>query len=92
MAVRGVRSAIQALLEEARGIEILLSDAEPEPAEMSGYWDLSMRMINFMTDLEAYAEEKPRADADDPGYLELRRALSGIENELLDLTHGRTQD
>jgi hypothetical protein len=75
------------LLDEARSIEALLDDLEPSPEQMEAYWDLSLRMVALITEVEAFAEQgASRAiAADDAGYVSLRKRLVSVENVLFDL-------
>ncbi|HZT96240.1 MAG TPA: hypothetical protein VFB34_05325 [Chloroflexota bacterium] len=85
MGRRGIETLPRQLLEEARAIEVLLSDLEPAPEEMERYWDLSARMITLMIEIETFAATSRATSPDNPDYLRLRRSLRGIEGEATEL-------
>ncbi len=76
------------LLDEARAIEALLDDVEPEPDQMEQYWNVSLRLIRLVMEIEEFADPTGGRSitVDDAEYIRLRKALVGIENEVLDLT------
>ncbi len=85
MGRRRIDTPPQRLLEEARSIEVLLSDISPGPEDVEAYWQLSADMINLMIEIEALAAAIG-VTTDDPLFLRLRRELSRIESDAIEIS------
>jgi len=57
---------------------------------MEAYWDLSLRMVALVTEIEAFAGQGARKPVavDDAEYVSLRKGLDRIENDVLDISRG----
>lgn len=83
---RSQRSDIDALVQEARAVEMLANEAEVEPTRLQDYWALAADLITLTADIEAYQQASPNATYEEPQLLELRRRLREITSRLADVS------
>jgi hypothetical protein len=82
---RSHRSDIDALVQEARAVEMVANEAEVEPTKLQEYWAIAADLITLAADIEAYQQTSPDAGYDDPQLLDLRRRLRQITSRLADV-------
>lgn len=85
---RSSRSDVTQLVQEARAIELLASEADVPPERLQDYWSLSTELIALVTDIEAFQIEHPSASNDDPTMFTLRHRLRQIVSRLAELSAG----
>jgi hypothetical protein len=83
---RTTRSDIHALLQEARAIELLTTEADIAAAGLQDYWDLSADLIALVTDIEDYERQHPDASYQDPSLFALKHRLREITSRLAEMT------
>lgn len=83
---RSSRSDVSQLVQEARAIELLASEAEVPPERLQEYWALSTDLIALVTDIEAFRTEHPTASNDDPTMFTLRHRLRQIVSRLAEIS------
>jgi hypothetical protein len=83
---RSARSDVAALMQEARAVELVVNDAEIDPARLQDYWSLSADLITLVLDIETFQQQSPDAGYDDPELLALRRRLRDITSRLADIS------
>lgn len=79
---RSVRSDISLLLQEARAMELLASEAEVRPDRLQDYWNLSTDLIALVLDIEEFQVQHPNAGYDDPTMFTLKHRLREIQSRL----------
>lgn len=80
-----VNSPVEELLQEARSIEVLLSDLVPGAEDIETYWSISADMIHLMSAIEGLAVGDKMAAADE-SFVQARKELSRIESIALELS------
>lgn len=83
---RSHRSDIDALVQEARAVEMLANEAEVEPTKLQEYWAIAADLITLTADIEALQAATPSAGYDDPQLLDLRRRLRQITSRLAEVS------
>lgn len=84
---RPIKSDISALADDAKAIELLVSEADVPTSRLQEYWSLSADLISLVTDIEEYRARHPRAGYDDPALFTLKHRLRSITSRLADLEH-----
>lgn len=82
---RSIRSDVAALVQEARAIELVTSEADVPIERIQAYWTLSADLIALVADIEEYQLERPNATYEDPTMFALKHRLRGITSRLSDL-------
>lgn len=80
------RSDVEALLQEAKGMEMLATEAEVPTDRVQEYWNVSADLISLVLDIEGYLEQRPEATYAEPEMVNLRRRLRTIAARLSELT------
>jgi len=83
---RAGRSDVDTLLQEARGLELLASEAEIPVERVQEYWAISADLVTLVMDIEAYLDAHPQATYEDTEMVDLRRRLRNVASRLSELT------
>ncbi len=83
---RSTRTEVRLLKQEARGLEIVASEAEIEPPQLEAYWALSLDLVALVMDIDAFAERSPDAAQGDPEVTALRHRLRDIGSRLAEVS------
>lgn len=83
--MKSVRSDVAALVQEARAIELVTSEADVPVERIQAYWALSADLIALVTDIEEFQQEQPNATYEDPTMFALKHRLRGITSRLSEL-------
>lgn len=83
---RAPRSDVHMLLQEARAIELLTSEAEIAPNRLQDYWTLSTDLIALVTEIEDFEREHPSATYEDPAMFTFKHRLRNITARLADMS------
>lgn len=75
----------QQLLEEAQSIELLMNELSPNATEMEDYWNLSLRLIDLVSGIEAL-NEQTETSLGDPAYQRLRGELTALESQIMEMS------
>lgn len=76
------RTDVAALVQEARAMEMLASEAEIAPQDLQEYWNISGELVNTVSDIEQLQLERPNATYEDPELLMLKRRLRELAGRL----------
>ena len=85
---RQARSEIDALLQEARAMELLANETEAPPNRLQEYWQLSADLINLVADIEEQRASQVESATEDVRLLGLRRRMREIAARIAELMLG----
>lgn len=83
---RPPRSETTALLEEARAIELLASQAEVPVDRLQEYWSVSAELLTIVLDVEELQASNGGDSEGDPVVQDLRRRLRAVAARLTELS------
>ena len=83
---RPPRSETTALLEEARAIELLASQAEVPADRLQEYWSVSAELLTIVLDVEELQVSNEGDSEGDPAVQDLRRRLRAVAARLTELS------
>ena len=83
---RPPRSETTALLEEARAIELLASQAEVPADRLQEYWSVSAELLTIVLDVEELQASNGGDSEGDPVVQDLRRRLRAVAARLTELS------
>ena len=83
---RPPRSETTALLEEARAIELLASQAEVPADRLQEYWSVSAELLTIVLDVEELQASNGGDSEGDPVVQDLRRMLRAVAARLTELS------
>lgn len=83
---RPPRSETTALLEEARAIELLASQAEVPVDRLQEYWSVSAELLTIVLDVEELQASNGGDSEGDPVVHDLRRRLRAVAARLTELS------
>ena len=83
---RPPRSETTALLEEARAIELLASQAEVPVDRLQEYWSVSAELLTIVLDVEELQASNEGDFEGDPVVQDLRRRLRAVAARLTELS------